>query len=117
LINYSLDVVPDDMPIEGNALASGDDELDATVEREIAERLARGDVWAWCIVAVTAEYKGFTGVVHLGGCSYRDEEDFKQEGGYYEDLKREARDSLLADLRAAVQRGDVASQLLQELDE
>lgn len=45
--------------------------------------------WGWCIVKVTASWEGFKGSDYLGGCSYKDEEDFKK-GGYLEQMKAEA---------------------------
>lgn len=93
---YAIEAEQDDIPIRGNALASGDDELDKQVEDELIERVNNGDVWAWASVKVTASIPGIDleGVDYLGGCSYKDEEDFKQPGGYYDGMKNEA----LADL-------------------
>jgi hypothetical protein len=81
----------DEIPVRGNALASGDDEEDRKYEDEILERLDNGDVWAWADVEVHVTLPdGRTGACRLGGCSYKDEADFKQDGGYYEDLVNEA---------------------------
>lgn len=92
---YAIEAEFDDIPIRGNALMSGDDELDRKVEDELIERVEDGDVWAWASVKVTASIPGIEleGVDYLGGCSYKDEEGFKV-GGYYEDMKAET----LADL-------------------
>ena len=104
-IEYELRVEFDDMPVRGNALASGDPKLDKEVEDEILDRLDKGDVWAWACVRVIAKFKDMdrpVGVAHLGGCSYKDEEDFKQ-GGYFEDMKGEALQDLLKKLRKNVE--------------
>lgn len=97
-VDYVLEVEMDNFPVRGNAIASGDDAEDKRVEDEILSRLNCGDIWAWGTVKVTALWNGFEGVDYLGGCSYRDEEDFKQPGGYFEDMKRQA----LADLKSNI---------------
>ncbi len=97
---YELEADFDDLPVRGNALASGDDAEDKRVEDEIIERLNNGDVWAWASVKVTARWKGLEGTNYLGGCSYVDEKDFKSPGGYYEDMKAEA----LADLKDTIKK-------------
>lgn len=96
-VTFEVHAYPEDMRLEGNAMASGDEALDKQVCDEIRARLERGDVWAWCIVRVTA-----TVTVHytcgacsyadevstsdeLGGCSYESERDFVSDA-YYEDM-------------------------------
>lgn len=89
--NVRLIATQDDTPVRGNAIASGDDEEDRKYEDMILERLATGDVWAWAQVEVQATLPdGRTGSAYLGGCCYKDEADFKQPDGYYEDLISEA---------------------------
>ena len=51
-------------------------------------------LWGWCEVEVNARIGNFQASADLSACSYKNEEDFKQEGGYFNDLKNEA----LADL-------------------
>ena len=102
-VTYEVTAEPDDIEVRGNAMASGNDEFDRRVENEILERCAGGDVWAWASVKVTARYDDIDsveGVDYLGGCSYADEDDFKQAGGYYDDMKKIARDDLFAQLEA-----------------
>ncbi|GAG86978.1 unnamed protein product, partial [marine sediment metagenome] len=85
-VAFVLTIEPEDIPVRGNAMASGDEEVDRRVEDGIIERLDQGDLWAWCSVKVTATLLDDTdleGADYLGGCSYRDEEDFCQDGGYY----------------------------------
>ena len=88
-VTFRVEIFPDDTPIRGNAIASGDDELDRQVEDAIIERL-NGDVWAWCIVRVVASFGPLEADAVLGGCSYCDEAEFIEPGGHYEDLKIEA---------------------------
>lgn len=88
-VEFSLLVHPEHTPIEGNALASGDEETDQEAEREIARQLAAGNEWAWCMVEVKAEWRGFTASDYLGCCSYKNEAEFKAVG-YYEDMRNQA---------------------------
>lgn len=57
------------------------------LEDEILERLDRGDYWAWGFVYVVVNYnhREFKSD-GLGGCSFKDEQDFKENSGYYEDM-------------------------------
>jgi hypothetical protein len=104
-VSYALEVYPENCDVRGHH-DSGDDDFDRSVEDTIFKRLDDGDVWAWAIVKVTATYDGVDGVEgtdYLGACNYADEEDFKA-GGYWEDMKDEARCALyetLTDVGAA----------------
>lgn len=95
-IEYQIHIDQDDIPVRGNALASGDDAEDRAAENEILTQLDHGNLWAWCSVTVTARYGGFEGADHLGGCSYRGTEEFILPGGYYDDMKAEALTRLVA---------------------
>lgn len=82
----------------------------------VLQQMEDGNEWAWCQVTVTAsvgfDHDKFTGGAFLGGCSYRNEEDFiepefvvypKGSGetkrvGYYEDMKGEAHEDLVTQL-------------------
>jgi hypothetical protein len=103
-VSYEIEVCQDDVEVRGNAMYSGNDDLDRKVEDTIIARLDEGDVWAWCIVKVIATYEGVGGVEgadYLGACNYADEEDFKT-CGYYDDMKEEARCALYAELEEHV---------------
>lgn len=100
-IDYRIEVLPEDIEVRGNLIASGDETYDRNLENEVLARLERGDEWAWCVVRVIASADGFEGDAYLGGCSYRDEADFKAPGGYFEDMKNEAKADLLETLRHA----------------
>lgn len=97
-VRYVLDhYFEDDFSFEGEFGDEDDEEF-------IRQELANGNDWAWCKVRVTAQWIApdgttFEGHDYLGGCSYRSEEDFKQPGGYYDDMKKEA----YADLQKAVE--------------
>lgn len=100
-VTYRLYLEQDDTPVRGNALASGDDTADRECEDEILARLANGDIWAWAVVRCEASFDDFTGEDYLGGCSYKDTQDFIQRG-YWDDMKAQAYQTLLANLRKAV---------------
>jgi hypothetical protein len=104
-VTSRLTVEADDTPLEGNVLVRGDDAEDREAEREVARRLMAGDVWAWACVTVTAHYPGVSleGRDVLGGCSYADEADFKQNE-YYGDMRIEA----LRDLYSKMQQAAAA---------
>jgi hypothetical protein len=114
-ISIRLDVEQEDIPIEGNVLASGDEKQDREAEEEVRRRLDQGDVWAWAYVKIEARIvldgQAFIGKASLGGCSYKDEADFKA-GGYYDDLKNEVIEDMWQCVREATKRGLVASGLL-----
>lgn len=77
-------------------------DLDEELATEIEERLERGDTWAWCQVGVTASYAGLTGSDFLGGCSYEDERNFVDSGGYYDDMMTEAIEELAREIERHV---------------
>lgn len=97
---------PDDIDVRGNALASGDDDVDREAEDEIISRLEGGDEWAWAYVKVIAEYEDddgnqYEGHDGLGACSYKSERDFVKNSGYYEDMKEMAFDTLTSNMERA----------------
>jgi hypothetical protein len=53
-----------------------------------------GNAWAWAAVTIVVAWGPFEGRAHLGCCSYADEEDFKQPGGYFDDMVAEALEEL-----------------------
>jgi hypothetical protein len=92
-VEFSVECLREDMQIEGNAMASGDDAFDKRVEEQIREDLEWNE-WAWCTVRVVARWEGFEGDDYLGGCSYKSEEDFCTPDGYFPDMKTRALEAL-----------------------
>lgn len=94
--NYIVTVTAsvDLAPVRGNAMASGDDEVDKACEDEIIRRLMDGDVWGWASVCVKVERKcphcgtgtGETQYDRLGCCTYKSTEDFVKSSGYFDDM-------------------------------
>jgi len=85
-MEITLECLPETMSIEGNVLASGLDWQDQQAEAEVYEQLANGNDWAWCMAKVTVTSDdGRQECDYLGGCSYKNEEDFKTSG-YYQDM-------------------------------
>jgi hypothetical protein len=92
--------VSENLALEGNVLASGDDAEDRAAEEDVRVELEAGNPWAWCCVRVSVGWGELVGDDYLGGCSYASEEDFRV-GGYYADMCAEARRQLLEQLRDA----------------
>jgi hypothetical protein len=113
---------PEEIEIEGNALASGDDAEDRNAENWIHDQLASGNEWAWCTAHVRVTYTDpatgddLTSDQYLGGCSYLSRADFigskftitgprggkRESRGYYDDMIDEG----IADIRAQLARRD-----------
>ena len=70
----------DEIPIRGNAIASGDDDYDREVEDWIIKEVNAGNVWAWASVCVELKWNSLRGDAYLGCCSYESEEDFRKSG-------------------------------------
>jgi hypothetical protein len=87
-VTYSYEVEQEDIPVRGNAQASGDEEDDQSVESHIINELEAGNVWMWCWVKVTAEAEGYTGEDSLGCISCTSKKEF--EATFYEEMKDEA---------------------------
>jgi len=95
---------PEDLPIGGNVLASGNFDEDRAAENLVREQLADGNEWAWCLVQVEVTDMDSddeaTESEYLGGCSYKSRRDFitsmltcfdpatgiTTEAGYYDDM-------------------------------
>ena len=101
-VTFSIECLSEDTPIDGNAMASGDDAADQECYDWIRAELYRGNDWAWCCVKVTATWEGFKGVDYLGCCSYHSEADFRQDG-YYDDMRGRALEDLNASVRHAAE--------------
>lgn len=102
-ITYTVECKPEWEDYRGNCSAI-DPETDREAEELIRRQLADGNEWAWCSVKVTAHWNGFRGYDYLGCCSYASREDFCQPGGYYDDLKAEARAALITAVESAYVR-------------
>lgn len=69
-VTFTVHIEQEHEPVRGNAMASGDPDLDRQVEDEILSCLDRGDVEAWCSITVEARWRGYVGRDHLGCCSH-----------------------------------------------
>jgi len=106
MVSYEIECFPEDAPIEGNAMASGDDDYDLAVEEFIRNELRNGNEWAWCTVRVIARYDGVDSVVgmdFLGCCSYESREQF-EACPYCDDMKDQAREDLYTQLEGILYR-------------
>ena len=86
---FSVHCLPEDLPIRGNCMCSGDDEADEAAALEIERQLDAGNEWAWCTIEVKAQLGSLHASSHLGCCSYESEEAFKA-CPYFEDMKTDA---------------------------
>jgi len=93
LVKIQLDCEQEYASIKGNACAI-DPETDAKEEIRIHRALSRGNEWAWCCAKLTVSYDSLESVEYLGCCSYESAEDFKLNSGYYEDMIKEALNSI-----------------------
>lgn len=98
-VRYTIECLPEDTPVRGNALSSGDTEEDCKAENAILAAL-ECNPWAWCLVRVRAWAGSVYGEDYLGCCSYESEEDFKR-GGYWEDMQATALSDLQVRLTLA----------------
>lgn len=102
-IEITVHVEEDGEPLTNTFTDAFGREDGGAMERELSQRLSRGDVWAWAEVEVRATLYGPTGNAHLtasvylSGCSYKDEADFRADG-YFADMAEEARAIVLQDL-------------------
>ena len=97
-VNFIIEALDEHIPVRGNAVATDNPEEDKETEDKIIADLDNGNIWAWCTVMVTAEYKGVEGTDYLGCCSYDSEEKFKEDG-YFEAMKRSAYNELISNLK------------------
>ena len=83
-IQYSIETTISEIPIKGNAMASGDPETDIEAETWIQDQLRKGNDLAWCDVIVKAKIGPFEGCDSLGCVSVKDanelEEMIKEHG-------------------------------------
>ena len=91
-------------------------DLDPEAIEYVKKELERGNDWAWCTVIMRAHYKGWKGEAFLGSCSYKDEKDFRENSGYYEDLKKEALHELISSTEFAVIKGKEAEEALKVIN-
>lgn len=115
-IKYTITAESEDTDFVGNCIASGDDDFDRACEDDIRRQLESGNVWAWCVVKVSAHFEGFTGNAYLGACSYASEKDFL-ECDYYASMRVEARTYLRIAIEKACEQGEVAKNALTTLKE
>jgi hypothetical protein len=105
-----LIVEVDDVSIAGS-FATGDDEEDARIVKEIERQLAQGNTWAWAFVRVRAmcNLTGWVGEDSCGGGNYDSEAQFYLD--QWEDMVRNA----VADLNRVRRKRIALSDLVRSL--
>lgn len=104
-VEFSIEIEEDDSDFN---FESDEPEKDEKLRKELNRRRNNGDLWAWCTVVVTAKWKEWKGVDSLGGCSYENEADFRQDG-YFDDMKDRALEELNKSLAAcAAELGELS---------
>lgn len=84
-ITFTIECFPEDTsPRDNFAL---DCALEDNIIDDIMQDYENGNDWAWCMVKLTGQYRGFEGCDYLGCCSYKSEQDFIDNSGYYDDMK------------------------------
>lgn len=79
--------------------ASDDKAADAALVQSILDREEHGDDWAWFTAHVRVTYRGVLSAdAYLGACSYANEAEFREPGGYFDDLVSECIDEINAKL-------------------
>jgi hypothetical protein len=96
-VEYRLDMEPENYPPE--------DDFDPEDVKWVYKELEAGNRWAWCRVRVQAAWEDVDGTRYEGNdyltcCSYRNEQDFKAPGGYYDDMKQIAYNNLVKNVEA-----------------
>lgn len=109
-VKFELEIESEDLHLQvrGNYMCTSDPESDKKAEDEILARLERGDIYAWCVIKVTAKWEGFEGFATIGGVSFSEDEDGdKQAENEAESygLHEEALDQLNKGINAYVMNG------------
>jgi hypothetical protein len=110
-VEFDIEVCQDDTPVRGNAMCSGDADVDRAAEDEILADLDDGNVWAWASVKVTARIGSIEASDYLGCCSYESEEDFRK-CPYYFDMKAEALSALRDKIHGCISAIDRAESIV-----
>lgn len=85
------------------------DMYDQEVAQDIADMADNYGIWGWCTIEVKATWNGMISESdYLGGCSYKDEEDFLKNSGYYEEMKSTAISDLKKELKSLKRSLDYA---------
>lgn len=105
VITIEVECEPEEVPIDGNCMASGDARIDRTQEKWVRHQLEHGNPWAWCSVRVRAGYGEHEADVYLGCCSYLSGDDFCRPGGHFDDMASEAVRAVLSKAADAAKGG------------
>jgi hypothetical protein len=99
-ITYKIEVEQDDTRIRGNLCCTDDDEQDTKEENEVFRRLDNGDIYAWCLIKVTATFGRFSHSDYLVGNSLKDGSEVEEQVEFH-GMKQEARLGLIKEIKQA----------------
>ncbi len=112
-VEFNWWIEPEHILIEGNVMASGDDEADREQEQWVHDQLMAGNEAAWCMAFVHAEFEfrledgyepvGFEGRALVGGMSWESERQLWNDN--LQDMKAEALADLFKQLHSVVKDG------------
>lgn len=76
-VKFTVSIEQDDIPLRGNVMCSGDPQEDEEAERWVHSQLESGNIAAWCVLSVTAEWEGVSATDILCGISCETEADVR----------------------------------------
>lgn len=96
-VEFELSTESEDTSHIGECSAVSD-EVDKAAEEDISRRLAHGDESAWCVLVVKATWKGYSETDYLGGFTFPEGNNGRQNQKYaadsYADMKEEVLERL-----------------------
>ncbi len=123
-VEFNWWIEPENQPIRGNVLDSGDPEVDREQEEWTRSELAAGNDAAWCValveVTVIVDPDSISAIVFpggssVGGMSYESERQLWKDN--LDDMKKEALETAIESMRAyAAQFPDQAALVLVSID-
>ena len=90
---------------------SYEDEFDEDGIKAVEQAIENNYQWGWCSVHVTAKYSGLVGEDWLGGCSYKSEQDFIDNSGYYQDMMDTALQDLVNQIWEVLEQLEIVSSI------
>lgn len=110
----TVEALPEDTDVKGNAMASGNADLNRAWEDQILADLLEGKTWSWCTIKVTLRWHDWEGTDYLGCCSYRSKADFIENSGYFPDMVKTASEELFTNIENAGETFEILARVEQD---